>query len=240
MIKLLLVFISVIALVAGSSFIAAAAPVGNALILEEVTQAIKSDSRWGGAFIEISELDLSALSRRGKGALIEGYDNITVKFLGQVRPGKRFTMKLVFSKDDKPMTEALATARINAFKDVVVAMRSLRIRDKVGFGDVRVERMQLRELDAPVFVSVKDVVGMRVRRPIRAGAYLKRNYIQPETTIRRGDKVIVVAESGILRVRSKARALEDGYPGSVVEARTVGGKVVFGTVNERGELSVAF
>ncbi len=240
MIKLLLVIISVLTLVVGTSFVAYAAPVGSALILERVTLEIESDSRWDGAFVEVSELDLSALSRSDKGDLVEGYDDIRVKFLGQVRPGKRFTMKLVFSKDDKPMTEVLATARINAFKDVVVAMRSLRIRDKVGFGDVRVERMQLRELDASVFVSVKDVVGMRVRRPIRAGAYLKRNYIQPETTIRRGDKVIVVAESGVLRVRSKARALEDGYPGSVVEARTVGGKVVFGTVNERGELSVAF
>lgn len=240
MIKHLLVIISVLALVIGTSAVAYAVPVGNALIVEMVTQKIESDSRWDGASVVVSELDISALSRSGKGDLIKGYDDITVRFLGQVRPGRRFTMKLVFFKDGKSMTESLATARLNAFKDVVVAMRSLRIRDKVGFGDVRVERMQLRELDAPVFISVSDVVGMRVRRPIRAGAYLKRDYIQPETTIRRGDKVIVVAESGFLKVRSKARALEDGYLGSVVEARTVGGKVVFGTVNKRGELSVTF
>ena len=49
-----------------------------------------------------------------------------------------------------------------------------------------------------------------------------------------------MADNGILKIRSKAHALEDGHPGSVVEARTVGGKIVFGTVNERGELAVGF
>jgi len=160
--------------------------------------------------------------------------------VSRLQSGKRFTMRLVFLKDDKVLTKVLATARISVFKDVVVAMRSLRIRDKIGAGDVRIERMQLRDLDAAVFVSLDDVVGMRVRRPVRAGAYVKRDYIQPETLVRRGDKVVVVAESGILKIRSRARALEDGYPGSVVEARTVGGKIVFGTVNEKGELAVAF
>jgi len=210
------------------------------LIYDKVTALVKSDSRWGDASVEVSDLDLSALDSGGKQVAVRGFDAVKVRFLGQVRPGKRFTMRLVFLKDDKVLTKVLATARISVFKDVVVAMRSLRIRDKIGAGDVRIERMQLRDLDAAVFVSLDDVVGMRVRRPVRAGAYVKRDYIQPETLVRRGDKVVVVAESGILKIRSRARALEDGYPGSVVEARTVGGKIVFGTVNEKGELAVAF
>ena len=227
-------------IVFGIASVSQAAPDGNDHIYEKITGQIESDGRWGSAIVEVSELDLSALTRRGKALTAKDFDTIVVEYLGQVRPGKRFTMRVVFFKGDKPLTNVLATARITVFKDVVVAMRSLRIRDKVGSGDVRVERMQLREIDAPVFVSVTDVIGTRVRRPIRAGAYIKRNYIQPETTIRRGDKVIVVADNGVLKIRSKAHALEDGYPGSVVEARTAGGKVIFGTVGDRGELVVVF
>ncbi|VAW37463.1 hypothetical protein MNBD_DELTA02-464 [hydrothermal vent metagenome] len=224
----------------GLLFAPVAARGSSALLSDKVTAAIESDSRWGDASVEVSDLDLSALGRNGKGAAAAGFDAVQVRFLGQVRPGRRFNMKLVFLKDDKVLTDVMATARISVFKDVVVAMRALRIRDRIGAGDVRIERTQLRALDAPVFVSLADVVGMRVRRPFRAGAYVKREYVQPETLVRRGDKIIVVADNGVLKIRSKARALEDGYPGSVVEARTAGGKVIFGTVNKRGELSVAF
>ncbi len=217
-----------------------AAHAGNVLLSDKVTTEIESDSRWGDASVEVSDLDLSAFARNGKEAAATGFDAVRVRFLGQIRPGKRFTMRLVFLKDGKALTDVLATARVRVFKDVVVAMRSLRIRDRIGSGDVRIERVQLKDLDAPVFVSLVDVVGLRVRRPFRAGAYIKRDYVQPETLVRRGDKVIVVADNGILKIRSKARALEDGYSGSVVEARTSGGKIVMGTINERGELAVAF
>ena len=185
MIKFFAFIIMTFVALLAASLPASAAPVGNAQILDRVTAAVETDSRWRGAVVEVSDLDLSALERHGKVNAVRGFDAVKVEFLGQVRPGKRFTMKVVFLKDGKKLTDLLAMARISLFRDVVVAMRSLRIRDKVGGGDVRIERMQLREIDAPVFVSVADVVGMRVRRPIRAGAYIKKGYIQPETTIRR-------------------------------------------------------
>lgn len=212
----------------------------SALVFDRVVAEIESDSRWNDASIDVEDLDLSSLTRNGKESAIKGFDSVNVEYLGQIRPGKRLTIRLVFSKEGQALTDVIVTARIRVYKDVVVAMRSLRIRDKVGMGDVRIERMELREIDAPVFISVSDVIGMRVRRPIRAGAYVKRNYIDPETLIRRGESVIVVAENGLVKIRTKARALEDGFPGSVVEARTAGGKVIFGTVTKSGELSVSF
>jgi flagella basal body P-ring formation protein FlgA len=239
---LTVIFIFVISLSFAPSSHAAAIDnsLRSGLVFDSIIAKVESDVRWDGASVEVNNLDLSALDLNGKSALIEGFDAIEIVYLGQVRPGKRFTMRVTFIKQKKVLTDALLTAKIRAFKEVVVAVRSLRIRDKVGPGDVRIERMELRDINAPLFTSLSDVIGMRVRRPIRAGAFVKRSYIDPETLMRRGEMIVVVADNGILRIRTKARALKDGYPGSVVEARTVGGKVVFGTVTRRGELSVSF
>jgi len=56
----------VLFVVSGASYAAAAPSAASDLIYDKVTALVKSDSRWGDASVEVSDLDLSALDSGGK------------------------------------------------------------------------------------------------------------------------------------------------------------------------------
>ncbi len=211
------------------------AAAGDGRIVAEIRDYITDSLRQYDAFVEVEDVSIKS---EVNPAL--DFDGVRIEAPYGVRPARRVPVTVVLVRDGVAVKRLWATVRVRVFKDVVVAARTLKIHEKVGPGDVRVERVELKDLSTGVVGSLDEVVGMMVRRPVRAGSYIKRNYLEPETLVRRGEAVTVVAESRTMRIRTVATALEDGYPGSFIEARTAGGKSLFGLVTENGDLLVRF
>ncbi len=168
------------------------------------------------------------------------FDTVKIKSPDEIKPSAKVPLYVTLKKDGLVVKRLWASARVRLFTDVVIAKRSLRVREVIGASDVTVERREIRELNSGFVSSPEDVVGMVVRRPITGGRPVKRDYLRQPSVVKRGDIIPVVATSGAIRIKTRAKALEDGYPGGFINAKTSTGKVLHGRLTKDGRLIVIF
>ncbi|MFN2303459.1 MAG: flagellar basal body P-ring formation chaperone FlgA, partial [Anaerolineales bacterium] len=69
------------------------------------------------------------------------------------------------------------------------------------------------------FTSVDEVIGMRLRRPIRRDETLSPSNLKPRLLVKRGDIVTILAEIKGLTVRVNGNALTDGHRGDEIRVK---------------------
>ncbi len=109
-------------------------------------------------------------------------------------------------------------------KPVVVAVQPL------GRGEtITAAHVELRSLDylpqpngrGAVVGSIEELIGMEARQAIRAGEAVYSDQVQPPLLVKRGDLISVSSHAGGIRVRTTARAREDGARGAVVQVESL-------------------
>jgi flagella basal body P-ring formation protein FlgA len=82
-------------------------------------------------------------------------------------------------------------------------------------------KSEWREVSANTqfYADPKDVVGMIVRRPLSQGTVMSAAMLAPPKLVRRGQKVMIVAQSGSLSIRAQGVALMDGHEGQTVRVK---------------------
>ncbi len=134
----------------------------------------------------------------------------------------------------KPWT-VYVSARVRHRGPVVVTTRALARGAVISAGDLRVTRKDVSTTPGSAIQDPDRAIGKRLRRPVSAGAVLTENLLEEVPLIRRGQRVELVAGSGMLSVRMTGRALSDGAAGQRIRVRNVKSrKVVEGVVDPAG------
>ncbi len=131
------------------------------------------------------------------------------------------------------------SARIDVFGPVLVARQPL-VRGTVAQASdfERVER-NLANLPYGYYTDPEAVIGMIAKRPISIAAVVTPQMLQAPKLVRRGDRVVVIAESGSLKIRSSGKALGDGKSGDLIRVEAAGSRrIVDGIVVSRGVVKV--
>jgi len=132
----------------------------------------------------------------------------------------------------------VATARVSFVRDVVVALRPIRMRERIGADDVELISKDVTAIPARALFSLADVVGKAAKRPISEGRVVRADYLRRVTLVKRGQLLDVRVESGLIMVRSRATAMSDGFMGSPIKARASGGREISGLVTGPGQMVV--
>ena len=127
----------------------------------------------------------------------------------------RQQFEVTLDTPDGPVRFALA-AQITAPVARVVALRSLPKGTILGAADVAVQRQTMRQKSAEGFYSVDEVIGKETTQAIAKGAMLQPQMVQAPLLVRRRDVVTVTARNSGIRVRTLARAREDGSLGELI------------------------
>lgn len=204
------------------------------LIRSEVVRQIVENSPWQGSDIEVDDIQIT-----GPGVSKETFDRVSVRVPQGMKNLGKVTVLATLLSGEKEVKNVWVSARIKVFKEAVVALNSLKMNDRITGEDVKVMRMETRDLTDTI-TRAEDAVGMLVRRPIPAGSVIKKDYIKPEVVVKRGDRIVVCVENDRLRVKSVGTASEDGTRGETISARMSSGKDVSGKVTGPGEISVEF
>jgi flagella basal body P-ring formation protein FlgA len=69
--------------------------------------------------------------------------------------------------------------------------------------------------------SVESLIGMEARQSIRAGEVVFSDQVQPPLLVKRGDAITVSSHAGGIRVRTTARARENGARGDLVQVESL-------------------
>jgi flagella basal body P-ring formation protein FlgA len=125
--------------------------------------------------------------------------------------------------------------------DIVVAQRFLRRGETITESDVITKSVALDDQSGAAAVSFASVVGKKVRKEIRPGQAIRAEYLHESPVIKRGDVVMVVAESKLLRVTTQGRAKEDGRPGDSIRVMNLASKKeITGLVEGPALIKVAY
>lgn len=121
--------------------------------------------------------------------------------------------------------------RVKVYRHVVVLKKAVRHGAVLTEADLDLERRELGALRGRFFTSVEPVVNKPVKRSLAAGAVLSPDWITVPKMIRRGQKVIIQAESTHFAVKMSGEALSDGEVGQRIRVRNdQSARIVEGTV----------
>ncbi len=102
--------------------------------------------------------------------------------------------------------------------------------------DVTAEDAWLPPSQASLVAGIDEVEGRFSRKPLGAGATLRRPLLRSPTLVDRGDRVVVRCLIGGIVLSLQAEARADGAAGETIEFRKLGERSTFlATVTERGE-----
>lgn len=130
--------------------------------------------------------------------------------------------------------------KVSIYDRVVAAARPLTRGEVIETGDVKLVERDLAQLQSGYFSDPSEVAGMEVTRTVAMDATLTNYLIKEPLQVRRGQRVILVANSGGLEVRMAGEALSDGAAGARIKVRNLSSKrVVDGTILSATTVQVA-
>jgi len=104
---------------------------------------------------------------------------------------------------------------------IVMTTRPLARGAVIHESDVQLQQPASPEDLTDALRSVQDVVGQETTRAIAAGKPLSADAVRPKVLVRRGEVITVYARSAGLRVRTTARARDDGSQGDVITVESL-------------------
>jgi flagella basal body P-ring formation protein FlgA len=175
------------------------------------------DTRLGEVEVTVGQLD-SRLRLTQCELPLEAYFPNNVRPLGNITVGIR-------CEGVKPWSLMVQT-RIQQFIDVVVAARPLGRNIILDTADMQLTRTDISRLNGGYYATLQEVRGMVLKRPVTAGTVFSTAMLQPAILIKRGEKVIISAETDSLQVRMEGVALQEGAKGELIEVKNLSSKQV--------------
>jgi flagella basal body P-ring formation protein FlgA len=115
-----------------------------------------------------------------------------------------------FKVNGKSFKRVWATATIEVFAEVVVTKKPLGRYKPITEDDIEMQKRDLMDLPSNVITDPEMVLGKRTKRAIGAKAVLRANLVEFPPLVRRGDIVVIVAESKGLKITALGQVKKKG------------------------------
>lgn len=104
---------------------------------------------------------------------------------------------------------------------VVVPVRSIPRATRISRADLELRHVDSHVLTAGSVQRMEDIVGKEATRALAAGKPVAQSYVCEPILVRRGDVVTVIVRAAGIRVRTQARARDDGAQGELVAVESM-------------------
>ncbi|MFQ5480464.1 MAG: flagellar basal body P-ring formation chaperone FlgA [Thermodesulfobacteriota bacterium] len=214
-------------------FISTSVLAGEVSLSDTLREYVAANSIWPGAEIAVENIRL-------KGDELKGgeFDRLIVSSRNGARTTGKVSFNVTLLKGDRSVRTVVAVADVSVLRNVVIAGGPIKMRGEIGPRDVRLAKRDVSQIPANAAFSLGEVVGKEAKRPIQAGSVVREDYLLMPLLVKRGQLINVQGNGGLIVVRSKATAITDGFMGTIIKARTPGGREISGTVSGRGQMVV--
>lgn len=122
---------------------------------------------------------------------------------------------------------------------VVVAATPLTRGQRLSTTDVEVRMEDIGTLRMGYFHQPEEVDGYQVARNLRQGDVINAYVVEAPTLVKRGDRVVILAHSGGLTVRTLGEAMRDGQAGRQIPVRNLSSRsIVHAYIRDRGVVEI--
>ena len=153
----------------------------------------------------------------------------------------RITLTIYLNVNGEAAGKVRASARINLFGRVAVAVRTMEKGSVIKASDLKIARVNLNRVRKSVIRDPRQALGMSCRRRIHQGQPVFERDLIKHAAVKRGDMVTIVAESGALRVSTAGRAKENGSVGDNIAVINLNSKkVIMAQIVDQSTVRVNF
>jgi len=123
-----------------------------------------------------------------------------IQFLPQGRPSGTLPVNIFFSIDEVLIKRVIATVTVVIMKEVPVTKHPIARYQSIQADDLMMKTMDVTDLPPNAVFSFEEIAGQRARRTIGPQAVLRTDQFEFPPAVKRGDRVIILAESSGLRI----------------------------------------
>ena len=169
------------------------------------------------------ESDVTALFKSEKSSL-KGLTTVSLEFYHNGSLIKRDDIRL----------------RVNVFAKTAVASHTLKSGDVIAESDLVYSRVNVTNTGTDKLVAADELIGKTLRNGVIKGYPITKDLIEKEKSIKRGDRVDIIAQSGAVYVRTIGTALQEGNTGETVRVKRdgTGNSILTGVVTEQGTVLI--
>ena len=150
-------------------------------------------------------------------------------------------VSIIFSGSGNFKKRVWSTVKIEVLTEVAVAKRPMGKHKIITRDDIGFKKVDLLEQSSNVITDYREILGKRTRKTIRAGTVLRSDIIELPPLVKRGDLVLIVAESGSLRITAMGEARGKGGMGERIKVVNMdSGKRLYATVKDSKTVEVDF
>lgn len=205
----------------------------NTFLEQQAEQHIAASGRDARFEVEVSRLD----PRLRLPVCPEGA--ISASLESPATPVGRVTVR-VSCESEATRWRLFVPAKVSLFEQVVVSSRPLSRHQVLRHDDISMLERDVGSLGDQYLADPTRALGMRVKRPLPAGAVIGSNVLELDEVIKRGDRVVISAANSSISVKMPGEALQSGAVGSQIRVRnTRSGRTVTGRVVAPGQVQVA-
>ena len=154
--------------------------------------------------------------------------------------GKR-PIAVDFSVNGRARQKIWTTATIEVLTQVVVTRKPLGRYKSITEDDIQLQTMDLANLPSNVLTDFEAVLGKRTKRAIGAQIPLRTDVIELPPLVKRGDFVMIVAESAGLKITALGQVKKKGRLGERIPVVNVDSKkVLYARVIDSNTVQVEF
>lgn len=121
--------------------------------------------------------------------------------------------------NDRHAWKVFIPVTIRVYAQVVVSKHNLPRATIISAADLGTARKELSRLYDGYFSSPRELLGMKLKRPARAGGVFNPRMVSPRQLVKRGEPVTILAEHNGLVIRVMGEALMDGKLGQLVRVQ---------------------
>ena len=181
-------------------------------IAKIVDEFLQTNRIWGDAAVEVKDIQLSA-----DRTLPKGHTTFQIEQPDHLKSLSTLPLSIVFDVDGKYQKTVRANVKVAALGSVVITAKPIGRLKPISVEDLKVEVMDLVGLSKNVITDINEIVGKRARRNIQAGEFLRPDLIEMPPLVKRGDMVVIVAETNGLKVTAIGEVKSAGRLGERVK-----------------------
>ena len=141
---------------------------------------------------------------------------------------------------DKSPWKLYIQAKIQAFREVLVTGTSLERGQLITASNVRREKRDISAISSGYIKTLQQAAGKVTRRSLRAGTVLNQRHLKTAKLVKRGQSVVLMAETNGIQVKMSGKALNDAGMGERVRVLNYSSKrIVEGNATEKGIVKVS-
>lgn len=186
------------------------------------------------------QVDIRDVQSSGEVKVPAGRVKLQVRFITSRLMG-RVPAVVKIQVDDRTVAQSRVVANIDVYGDMVVAARALGRHHIIGPDDLKVVKANLSAAGPGATSDPQALVGLRTGSRIGMGQPIDPRRLERAPLIKRGEVVVMVVQSGRLKVTAKGKATQTGYLGSRIKLINLASRRhVYGKVLPDGRVLVEF